>query len=280
MTSSAARLLHRLRRAGRRAREIVTSWHPGGWRCGTCGFEGRPLHRDVLWSELVQAWELEPDWQRWMNAREGSRCARCGSSLRSAQLAAAIVATVNAQAKCSATRLNRLFRDPRARALTIAEINSAGNLHRHLARCPGLKHSEFASRTPGVRSEDLLQLSYGDASFDLVITSDTLEHVPDIDRALRETWRVLKPGGAHVFTVPVVWDRTTRQRARLDAQGITHLLPPSHHGAPDAHPDDFLVFYEFGADIVERCRAAGFELELLRDADNPALVTFVAHKPG
>jgi len=280
MTSPAARLLHRLRRTGRRAREILTSWHRGGWRCGSCGFTGRPLHRDVLWPELVQAWELTPDWARWMNEREGSRCAWCGSSLRAGQLASAIVATVNARARCSATRLNRLFRDRRARALTIAEINSAGNLHRYLARCPGLQYSEFASRKPGVRSEDLLQLSYADASFDLVVTSDTLEHVPDIDRALRETWRVLKPGGAHVFTVPVVWDRATRQRARIDAQRVTHLLPPSHHGAPDQHPDDFLVFYEFGADLVERCRAAGFEVELLRLPFNPALVTFVAHKPA
>ena len=280
MTSSAVRLWQRLRRSGRRAREIVSSWQHGGWRCGTCGFRGRPLHRDVLWDELVRAWELTPDWQRWMNQREGSRCARCGSSLRSGQLAAAIVAAVNARAPSAATRLSRLFRDPRARALAIAEINSAGNLHRHLARCPGLRHSEFASRTPGVRSEDLMQLSYADASFDLVVTSDTLEHVPDIDRALRETWRVLKAGGAHVFSVPVVWDRATRQRARLDAQGITHLMPPSHHGTPALHPDDFLVFYEFGADFVDRCRTAGFEVELLRDATNPALVTFIAHKPG
>ena len=130
----------------------------------------------------------------------------------------------------SATRLAALFRDPRARALAIAEINSAGNLHRYLARCTGLRFSEFGSTAPGVPSQDLMQLTYADASFDLVITSDTLEHVPDIDRALRETCRVLRRGGLHVFSVPVVWDRPTRQRATLNDDVLVHLLPPSHHG--------------------------------------------------
>ena len=68
----------------------------------------------------------------------------------------------------------------------------------------GLCFSEFGSTSPAVPSQDLMQLTYADASFDMVITSDTLEHVPDIDRALRETLRILKPGGMHEFSVPVV----------------------------------------------------------------------------
>jgi ubiquinone/menaquinone biosynthesis C-methylase UbiE len=47
-----------------------------------------------------------------------------------------------------------------------------------------------------VPSEDLCALSYADASFDLVVTSDTLEHVPDVDAALREIPRVLHEFGA------------------------------------------------------------------------------------
>jgi len=271
--------LNRLRRTGRRAREIVASRIKGRARCGTCGFLGQPLHRDVLWPELVAEWGLTPQWQRWMNQREGSRCAWCGSSLRSGQLAAAIVAAANRSCGSSARSLSTLFRDPRARALTIAEINSAGNLHRYLTRCPGLRYSEFGSTSSSIPSEDLTCLSYPDARFDLVITSDTLEHVPDIDRALAETCRVLRTGGIHVFSVPIVWDRPTRQRAKVEHGVLTHLLPPSHHGAPREGRPDFLVFNEFGSDFAARCSAAGFELELLRDADNPALVTFMASKP-
>ena len=274
------KILQKLKRTGRRAREIISSRQKGGAACGTCGFVGRPLHRDVLWPGLIAEWELTPEWTRWMNQREGSRCAWCGSSLRSAQLARAIVKTINAHTGSSATHLSELFRDARARNTTIAEINSAGNLHRCLARCPGLRHSEFGSVSPALPSEDLMKLSYADAQFDLVITSDTLEHVPDIDAALGETLRVLKPGGSHVFSVPVVWDRTTRRRATLLAGTLTHLLAPSYHGAPAEGKNDFLVFYEFGADLVDRCKAAGFDVELLRDAENPAVVTFMARRPG
>jgi SAM-dependent methyltransferase len=274
------KLLRRLLRGGRRAREIIGSRRRGGVPCGTCGFSGLPLHRHVLWPALIQAWELSPDWARWMDEREGSRCAWCGSSLRSGQLAAAIVMAANAACSSSAAHLSALFRDARARRLTIAEINSAGNLHRHLARCPGLRYSEFGSDSPQVPSEDLMALSYADGRFDLVITSDVLEHVPDIDRALRETHRVLRPGGAHVFSVPIVWDRATRQRATLEAGVLTHLMPASHHGQPGADKSDFLVFYEFGADFVDRCVEAGFEVELLRDPHNPAVVTFIARKPA
>ena len=218
------KILHKLKRTGRRAHEIVGSRLKGGTACGTCGFVGRPLHRDVLWPGLIAEWDLTPEWTRWMNQREGSRCAWCGSSLRSGQLARAIVDTVNVHTGSSATHLSELFRDARARSTTIAEINSAGNLHRYLARCPGLRHSEFGSVSAAVPSEDLTKLSYADAQFDLVITSDTLEHVPDIDAALGETRRVLKPGGSHVFSVPVVWDRdntTPRNIARR------HAHPPS-----------------------------------------------------
>lgn len=215
-----------------------------------------------------------------MDEREAYRCAWCGSSLRSGHLAAAIAAEVGARAGTRSTALQSAFADPRASALSIAEINSAGGLHRYLAGCRGLRYSEYGSRDPGVPSEDLLALTYPDATFDLVITSDTLEHVPDIDRALREIFRVLRPGGAHVFSVPVVFDRPTRRRATLEGGEVRHLLAPSFHGAPHEGKSDLLVFWEFGGDFTQRCEAAGFAVDLVRDERNPALVTFVARRPG
>ena len=273
-----SKFLRRLKRTARRAREIIHSRRIGGPPCATCGFAGRPLHKDVLWPGLISEWELTPDWARWIDEREGTRCVWCGSSLRSSQLSAAILRVVNGRSGSRATRLSALFRDARARTLSIAEINSAGNLHRYLARCPGLRYSEYGSRNPSVPSEDLLDLTYSDSSFDVVITSDTLEHVSDINRALRETYRILKVGGTHVFSVPVVWDRPTRQRAAVSNGQVEYLLPPSYHGAPSEGKSDFLVFYEFGSDFVETCAEVGFEAELLKDRANPALVTFLARR--
>ncbi len=49
---------------------------------------------------------------------------------------------------------------------------------------------------------DALDLPYDDGSFDCVIASEILEHVPADDRALEELIRVVKPGGRLAVTVP------------------------------------------------------------------------------
>jgi SAM-dependent methyltransferase len=49
---------------------------------------------------------------------------------------------------------------------------------------------------------DALDLPYHDGSFDCVIASEILEHVPADDRAIDELVRVLKPGGMLAVTVP------------------------------------------------------------------------------
>jgi SAM-dependent methyltransferase len=60
---------------------------------------------------------------------------------------------------------------------------------------------------------DFHRLPHCDASFDLVVHSDTLEHVDHPIHALAECRRVLKPGGALCFTIPVIVGRMSRDRA-------------------------------------------------------------------
>jgi len=55
-----------------------------------------------------------------------------------------------------------------------------------------------------VASADALPLP--DGSFDLVLTTQVLEHVADPSGVLAETARVLRPGGALHLTVPLVWE--------------------------------------------------------------------------
>jgi ubiquinone/menaquinone biosynthesis C-methylase UbiE len=49
------------------------------------------------------------------------------------------------------------------------------------------------------RVADAETIPYQDASFDLVVGHAVLHHIPDVERALREVLRVLKPGGRFVF---------------------------------------------------------------------------------
>lgn len=52
-----------------------------------------------------------------------------------------------------------------------------------------------------VRS-DALRLPFADHTFDRIIASEVLEHIPDDDGAIAELTRVLRPGGTMAVTVP------------------------------------------------------------------------------
>jgi SAM-dependent methyltransferase len=52
---------------------------------------------------------------------------------------------------------------------------------------------------------DLLALPFADASFDVVIAAEVLEHIPDDRRAVAEIARVVRPGGRVAVTVPRWW---------------------------------------------------------------------------
>ena len=73
------------------------------------------------------------------------------------------------------------------RRLRIAEINRIEGCTIRSAASAGISPAPTISPAPrravveGIRSEDLTKLTYPGASFDLVLTSETLEHVPDLE---------------------------------------------------------------------------------------------------
>lgn len=104
----------------------------------------------------------------------------------------------------------------------------------------------------GFRCEDLERLTFADHSIDIHLTQDVMEHLPDPRAAFREIARTLRPGGAHIFTVPLVNKRNpSRVRASRGPDGsMLYHLPEMYHGNPIDNSGS-LVTVDWGYDICD-----------------------------
>lgn len=206
----------------------------------------------------------------------GARCARCAAWPVS--MAMGVV-------------FEQLVEDP-AR-VRVYEASGRGPWVEFLsARSGELVRSEYWDEVPrgefrdGVACEDLEALSFPAARFDVCTHTEVLEHVADDAAALRESWRVLVPGGWLIFTVPIFERAETVERAVRDPDGrVRHLLEPEYHDDLLRGQGRVLVFREYGADVVERLERAGFECAEVREVADPsgfghAPRVVVARKPG
>jgi len=222
--------------------------------CSICGQQDFTAHK-VLWPELVCEWQLSEEEVAYVNEQQGCICNNCGANLRSVALARAILAALGEQGTIS-----RLKTQERAGRLRILDMNGAPGLSPLLSELPNYVRGDY----PAI---NMLELPYGNNSFDIVIHSDTLEHVTDPVSALRECHRVLVSGGQLCFTVPVIVGRLTRSRAGL---------PESYHGNPATSSKDLLVHTEFGADVWRYLFEAGFGEVAIHPVRYPAALAFRA----
>jgi SAM-dependent methyltransferase len=79
-----------------------------------------------------------------------------------------------------------------------AELNTIDAILRAMKEAGEVPESAKAETVKG----DALDLPYADGTFDCVIASEILEHVPEDNQAIAELIRVLKPGGSLAVTVP------------------------------------------------------------------------------
>lgn len=104
----------------------------------------------------------------------------------------------------------------------------------------------------GYRSENLENLTFADNSFDLFVTQDVMEHIMHPGKAFKEISRVLKPGGAHIFSVPIINKANkSSRRASIGTDGeIVHHFTPDYHGNPIDKKGSLVTMY-WGYDIVD-----------------------------
>lgn len=98
---------------------------------------------------------------------------------------------------------------------------------------------------------DICNLPFDDNSYDIILCNHVLEHIPDDIKAMRELYRVLKPGGWAVLQVPQDLDRAVT----FEDNSITD---PKERAAVFGQYDHVRIY---GRDYFNKLRSAGFRVE-------------------
>jgi SAM-dependent methyltransferase len=224
--------------------------------CRVCG-AAEIRFNAILWDALIAQWQLAPAEVAYLDRQQGLHCAACGAVLRSMVLAEAIGRCVGHDAP-----LQRIAENERARQTRVLQVNQILGVDAALATLPRLRKASYPAF-------DIMALDLPDGAFDLVVHSDTLEHIAEPRRALAECRRVLATGGYCCFTVPIVVGRLSRSRGGL---------PKSYHGGPGIELEDFVVHSEFGADIWTYVFDVGFRTCELVALEYPAGIAIRAQR--
>jgi len=181
-------------------------------------------------------------------------------------LVASVSGSTNRQRQVIATLANAMLGSPAADLSTVAAEINRRKLSVYIAEAlslPAIRLRELVedfecseyfgedhrsgNRVDGILHQDLQATSFADGRFDIVITSDVLEHVPDALAAEREICRILKPGGLYCFTVPFMRDADgdlVRAERRPGGE-VIHHLEREYHTDPIRPGEGALVYRIF-----------------------------------
>lgn len=166
----------------------------GTYKCSVCG--NRLWRFDPLAVDSVShGFPYTTDDAETCNALNYS-CPRCGASDRD---------------RIYALYLRQIFAEVSANdSLNIIDFAPSIGLSRFILKS-SRKSGRISYRTADLFMEgvddqvDIMDMPlYADSSFDLFICSHVLEHIADDRKALKELYRILKPGGHGILVVPIV----------------------------------------------------------------------------
>ncbi len=210
--------------------------------------------------------------------RETYRCGNCGASLRYREQARLILDHFSRE---GSGHLADLVKEAAFQNLRIYEPGLIGPFRKFFQKLPGYNASYFWEEVKpgeykdGVQCQDLMNLTYEDKSFDLVLSSDIFEHVRKPFAGFREINRVLKPGGFHIFSIPSDHPMPSETVFRVDTSGPedVFVLPRHYHSAPMGGKS--LVYTDFGEDMAGIMAGDGISLKMESPSSGtaPAAIT-------
>jgi SAM-dependent methyltransferase len=132
------------------------------------------------------------------------------------------------------------------------------SLSRRLARMPHIDYvsADITNRPNTVLTMDLATVPLRSSKFDAVICIHVLEHIDDDRSAIAEMYRILRPGGWALISVPIRLDQRTYEDASI--------VSPAAREA--AFGETSHVRY-YGYDLSDRLATVGFEVSIDRASD-------------
>jgi len=123
-------------------------------------------------------------------------------------------------------------------------------------RMPGVEYiSADLNPERAMVQVDISDIQYPDDTFDIIHCSHVLEHVPDDFQAMRQLYRVLRPGGHAIIMVPITAKETFEDASITDPAGRLRVFGQHDH------------LRRYGPDIQQRLSSAGFDVRCVRPQD-------------
>lgn len=142
--------------------------------------------------------------------------------------------------------------------LHVLHIAPEANLKKVLKQHPQLNYIN-ADLNPGAADVqmDITDIPYSDAFFDIILCNHVLEHIPNDGLAIRQLYRVLKPGGQAILQVPFA----EALEHTIENPAITH---PADRETQFGQFDHVRIY---GHDYLNRLQNAGFTIAVFTAAN-------------
>jgi SAM-dependent methyltransferase len=122
----------------------------------------------------------------------------------------------------------------------------------------------FRYFAPQIKKMDIQNIPLEEGTVDLLICSHVLEHIPDDTVAMKELYRVLKPGGTAILQVPIsaILEKTKEDFSIVTEEGRTMAFGQSDH------------VRVYGQDYFDRLSSVGFFVEKINQCTDEKKIYF------